>query len=47
MFGGKFAEPVDERIERESAVFESRGDERGGGGLEPDGVGFVEGESIS
>jgi len=47
VLGGKFAEPVDERIERESAVFELRGDERSGGGLEPDGVGFVEGESIS
>jgi len=47
VFGGKFAEPVGELIERESAVFELRRDERGGGGLEPDGVGFVEGESIS
>ena len=47
VLGGKFAEPVDERIKRESAVFELRRDERGGGGLEPDGVGFVEGESIS
>ena len=46
VFGGKFVEPVDERIDRESAVFELRGDERGGGGLEPDGVGFVQGESV-
>ena len=46
VFGGKFVEPIDERIEREGAVFELRGDEGGGGGLEPDGVGFVERERI-
>ena len=47
VLGGKYAEPVDERIKRESAVFELRRDERGGRGLEPDGVGFVEGDSIA
>ena len=46
VFGEKFVEPIDERIEREGAVFELRGDEGGGGGLEPDGVGFVERERI-
>ncbi len=35
--------PVLKSTEREGAVFESGGDERGGGLSEPDGVGFVEG----
>ena len=46
VFGGKFVEPIDERIEREGAVFELCGNEGRGGGLEPDGVGFFERENV-
>lgn len=46
VFFGKTAEPVLERVEGEGPVFELRGDKRCGGGLEPDGVGFVERENV-
>ena len=46
MFAGEVAEPVHKGVEREGAVFESGGDERGGGFTEPDGVGFVEGQAM-
>ena len=46
VFSGKAAKPILEWVEREAAVFELRGDEWRGGGLEPDGVGFVEGENV-
>ena len=45
IFLGEGAEPVPEGIERDAAVFESGGDERGGGLAKPDGVDLIEGQA--